>query len=77
MTRPDQRGAWFGDCQRESIMNADEIEIEIRDIEGRLAHKKAAKPAHDHRGIYERELFELEETLDEKRRALKELEQRE
>jgi len=58
-------------------MNADELENEIRAIEGRLAHKKAVNPAHDHRGIYERELFELEETLDAKRRALKELSGRE
>ena len=52
------------------IMNADEIEQEIRDLESRIAHMKAAKPAHDHRGIYERKLFELEETLAEKRRTL-------
>jgi predicted ABC-type ATPase len=53
-----------------SIMNTDEIEQEIRDLENSIAHMKAAKPAHDHRGIYERKLFELEETLAEKRRAL-------
>jgi len=53
-------------------MNADEIEEEIRVLESRIAHMKAAKPAHDHRGIYERKLFELEETLAEKRRTLEE-----
>ena len=58
-------------------MNAEEIENEIRAIEDRLADMKAAKPAHDHRGIYEWELFELEETLDERCRALKELRGRE
>jgi len=58
-------------------MNAWEIESEIRAVEEMLAQKKAAKPAHDHRGTYERELFELEETLDQKRRALKELRNRE
>jgi len=58
-------------------MNADEVETEIRVLESRLAHMKAAKPAHDHRGIYERERFELEETLAEKRRALEEPRHRE
>jgi len=54
-------------------MNADEIEKEIRDLESRIAHMKEAKPAHDHRGIYDRTLFELEEALAEKRRALEKL----
>jgi len=57
-------------------MKADEIEKEIRDIENRIAHMKETKPAHDHRGIYERKLFELEETVAEKRRALEKSSQR-
>jgi len=51
-------------------MNNDEIEKEIKNLEKRIAHLETAKPAHDHRGIYERELFELEETLAELRRTL-------
>ena len=53
-------------------MNDDEVKKEIRVLESRITHMRAAKPAHDHRGIYERELFELEETLAEKLRAIEE-----
>ena len=51
-------------------MNADENEKEIRDIECKLAQMRAAKPAHGRGGMYEADLFELEEILSEKRRAL-------
>ena len=72
MMPEDERGGPFGTCQWGMIMNVEEIEKEIRDLESRIAHMKEAKPAHDHRGIYERTLFELEETLAEKRRTLQE-----
>ena len=51
-------------------MNADQSEKEIRDIEYKLAKMRAAKPAHGRGGMYEVELFELEEMLSEKRREL-------
>ena len=53
-------------------MNTDESEKEIRVIKSKLAHMRAVKPAHGQGGLYERDLFELEEMLDEKRRELEE-----
>ena len=45
-------------------------EKEIRVIESKLAQMRAAKPAHGRGGMYERDLFELEEMLAEKRQEL-------
>ena len=58
-------------------MDARQIEEEIKLLERKLAYKKAAKPPHDHSGAYEREVFELEEALAEKRKALVEMVQQE
>ena len=58
-------------------MNADQSEKEIRDIEYKLAKMRAAKPAHGRGGMYEVDLFELEEMLSEKRRELGQPGQRE
>ena len=53
-------------------MNTDESEKEIRAMESKLVQMRAVKPAHGSGGMYERDLFELEEMLDEKRRELEE-----
>jgi len=58
-------------------MGTRHIEEEIKALEKEIAYKKAAAPAHDHTGAYERKVFELEEALAEKRKALAEMIQRE
>ena len=58
-------------------MGTRQIEEEIKAIEKEIAYKIAATPAHDHTGAYERKVFELEETLAEKREALTEMIQQE
>ncbi len=53
-------------------MNRGETEREITEIKDKLVRIRAAKPAHGRGGKYELELFELEELLREKRKALAE-----
>ena len=55
------------------MMNKAQIEQEIALLESRLAEAKASKPAHDTTGAYEAKLLEIEDELDERRRALGEL----
>jgi hypothetical protein len=50
-----------------------QIEEEIKALETELAYKESVRPPHDHSGAYEREVFELEEALAEKLRALAEM----
>jgi len=54
-----------------------QIEEEIRALERELAYKESVRPPHDHSGAYEREVFELEEALAEKRKTLVEMIQQE
>jgi Mg2+ and Co2+ transporter CorA len=53
------------------------IEEEIKALERELAYKESVRPPHDHSGAYEREVFELEEALAEKRKVLVEMIQQE
>lgn len=50
-----------------------QIEEEIKALQRELAYKESVRPPHDHSGAYEREVFELEEALAEKRRVLAEM----
>ena len=50
-------------------MNAGRLDGEIRDLEKRIEALKISKPAHDFTGAYEIRLLELEDELDEKRKA--------
>ncbi len=54
-------------------MTATRIEQEIALLEKRLAEAKASKPAHDTTGAYQATLLEIEDQLDEHRKALAEL----
>ena len=54
-------------------MNAGRLDGEIRDVERRIEALNASKPAHDFTGTHEMQLLELEEELDEKRKARREL----
>lgn len=47
-----------------------QVEQEIASLEERLAKTKASKPAHDTTGAYQATVLEIEDELDEKRRAL-------
>ena len=58
-------------------MSIRQIEEEIKVLESKVAYKKSVRPPHDHSGAYEREVFELEEALAEKREALVEMIQQE
>ena len=50
-------------------MSGSSLDEEIRDLEKRIEALKASKPAHDFAGTHEMQLLELEEELDEKRKA--------
>ena len=54
-------------------MNASRLDAEIRDLERRIEALKASKPAHDFTGTFEMQLLELEDELDEKRKARREI----
>lgn len=54
-------------------MSIRQIEEEIKALQRELAYKESVRPPHDHSGAYEREVFELEEALAEKRRVLAEM----
>ena len=54
-------------------MSASRLDDEIRDLQRRIETLKASKPAHDFTGTYEGQLLELEEELDEKRKAQREM----
>jgi len=51
----------------------DALDDEIRDIEKQIEELKASKPAHDFTGTHEAQLLELEDELDEKREARREM----
>jgi len=55
-------------------MNASRLDDEIRDLEKRIETLKASKPAHDFTGTHEMRLLELEDELDEKRKARRDME---
>jgi hypothetical protein len=50
-------------------MSAQDLDEAIRHLERQIETLKASKPAHDFTGAYERQLLELEDELDEKRKA--------
>ena len=50
-------------------MSGSDLDEEIRDLEKQIDALKASKPAHDFTGAHERQLLELEDELDEKRKA--------
>ena len=50
-------------------MSGSSLDEEIRDLEKRIEALKVSKPAHDFTGTHKMQLLELEEELDEKRRA--------
>jgi len=50
-------------------MSANPLDEEIRELEKQIETLKASKPAHDFTGTHEAQLLELEDELDEKRRA--------
>jgi len=54
-------------------MSGSKLDEEIRDLEERIEALKASKPAHDFTGTHEMQLLELEEELDEKRKARREM----
>ena len=55
-------------------MSANQLDDEIRELEKRIETVKASKPAHDFTGTHEAQLLELEDELDEKRKARREME---
>ena len=54
-------------------MSGSSLDEEIRDLEKRIEALKASKPAHDFTGTHEMQLLELEDKLDEKRKARREM----
>jgi|GEM_PF-1901580 len=54
-------------------MSDSRLDEEIQDLEKRIEALKASKPAHDFTGTYEMQLLELEDELDEKRKARREM----
>jgi len=58
----------YGEGKR--IMNRRQLEEEIKTLEEKIEEMKASKPSHDFTGTYGMRLFELEEELDVKRKAL-------
>ena len=57
-------------------MSGSSLDEEIRDLEKRIEALKASKPAHDFTGTHEAQLLELEDKLDEKRKARMEMDDR-
>ena len=46
------------------------MEDEIRELERRIAELRASRPAHDTTGAHDMRLLQLEDELDDKRKAL-------
>jgi len=54
-------------------MSGSKLDEEIRDLEERIEALKASKPAHAFTSTHEMQLLELDEELDEKRKARREM----
>jgi len=46
------------------------LDDEIRELERRIEELRAAKPAHDTIGAHDMQLLQLEDELDDRRKAL-------
>ena len=51
-------------------MSAQKLAREVKEIRRKLTALQRQRPAHDIRGLFERQLMELEDELEEKQQAL-------
>jgi len=51
-------------------MSVEELAREVKKLRRKLAALQGQRPAHDTRGLFERQLMEVEDELEEKQQAL-------
>ena len=51
-------------------MSVEQLAQEVKALRRKLAALQQQRPAHDTRGLFERQLVELEDELEEKQQAL-------